>query len=159
MLERLQTLNIPIYKIPLFANDFTKQYRNSLHNINLVAGVRELLIELNKRGYQLAIVSSNSENIIKDYLAQNQLEVVKTVLHSTNILNKDRVIKKVLSLHNFTVQEAIYVGDEFKDLKTCKRLGIKIIWADWGYDILEADTGDRPDYRVNSPQQILKILV
>ena len=112
LLEQIKTLDIPLYKLPLFAADFTKQYKHSQKNIPMVTGIRELLIELKGQGYQLAIVSSNSESNIRDFFLENQLDVFETVINSANILGKDKVIKKLMNTHKLNPPEVLYVGDE-----------------------------------------------
>lgn len=158
LLERFKALDVPIYKLPLFAADFTKLYRDSLKKITMVTNMRELLIMLKSQGYQLAIISSNSENNIRDFFRQNKLDVVETVINSTSILGKDKVINKILTAQRLIPSEVIYIGDEIRDIRACKKLGIKIIWANWGYDSLEMLEGEQPDYVAGSPQDILSIL-
>ncbi|MHB8126642.1 MAG: HAD hydrolase-like protein [Desulfitobacteriaceae bacterium] len=158
LLERFKTLDIPLNKLPRFAADFTKQYKHSLKNIPMVTGIRELLIELKRQCYQLAIVSSNSESNIRDFFWENQLDVIGTIINSTNILGKDKVIKKLMTTHQLNPPEVLYIGDEKRDITACKKLGIKIIWVDWGYDLIEMVKDAQPDYVVSSPQDILSIL-
>ena len=158
LMERFKTLDIPLYKLPHFAAEFTKQYKYSLKNIPMVTGIRELLIELKRQGYQLAIVSSNSESNIRDFFRENQLDVFGTIINSTNILGKDKVIKKLMTTHKLNSPDVLYVGDEKRDITACKKLGIKIIWVNWGYDLVETVRDEHPDYVVTSPQDILSIL-
>jgi phosphoglycolate phosphatase len=158
LLERFKSLGISIYKLPLLAADFTKQYKSFLKNISLFTGMKELLIELKRQGYELAIVSSNSESNIREFLRENLLDVIGTIINSTNIMGKDKVIKKLLTNNNLNPLEVLYVGDEIRDIIACKKLGIKIVWVDWGYDLLEMAKERRPDYVAGSPQDILPIL-
>lgn len=158
LLQRIKVLDFPIYKLPLFATDFTKLYKHSLKNIAMVTGIRELLIELKGQGYQLGIVSSNSESNIRDFFRENQLDIFETIINSTNILGKDKGLKKLLTTHKLNPPEVLYVGDEKRDIIACKKLGIKIIWVDWGYELTEMVKDEQPDYVVSSPQDILSIL-
>lgn len=158
LLDRFKALGIPIYKLPLFAADFTKQYKSYLKNISLVTGMKDLLIGLKRQGYELAIVSSNSESNIRDFLRVNRLDVIETIVNSSNIMGKDKAIKKLLTTNGLTQTEVLYVGDEIRDIMACNKLGIKIIWVNWGYDLLEMAKDGRPDYIALSPQDILPIL-
>lgn len=158
LFERFKTLDISFYKLPLFAADFTKQYKYSLKSITMVAGIKELLIELKRRGYRLAIVSSNSENNIRDYFRENQLDVIETIVSSGHHLNKDKFIKKLLTSYKLNPFEVIYIGDEVRDIKMCKKLGIKIIGVTWGFDQMDRLNNEQPDYIIDSPQDILPIL-
>jgi haloacid dehalogenase superfamily, subfamily IA, variant 1 with third motif having Dx(3-4)D or Dx(3-4)E len=158
LLERFKALDVPLIKLPFLVSDITKRYKSLLLNITMFSGIRELLIELNGRGYQLAIISSNSESNIRDYFQQNQLDVIGTIKSSTNIFGKDKVIKKFLTTHRISLPEVIYIGDEIRDVEACKKIGIKIICVEWGYDPIEMLKHKQPDYIVGSPQDILSIL-
>ena len=158
LLKRFEVLDIPFYKLPFLAADFTKQYKHSINIIAMVCGMREVLIELKRRGYQLAIVSSNSESNIRDYFKRNNLDVIETVVSSVNVLGKHKDIKKLLALHKLKPSEVIYVGDEIRDVEACKKIGIKIIWVNWGYDVLEVFQDEQPDFIASSPEDILTIL-
>ena len=158
LLKRFEVLDIPFYKLAFLAADFTKQYKHSINIIAMVCGMREVLIELKRRGYQLAIVSSNSESNIRDYFKRNNLDVIETVVSSVNVLGKHKDIKKLLALHKLKPSEVIYVGDEIRDVEACKKIGIKIIWVNWGYDVLEVFQDEQPDFIASSPEDILTIL-
>lgn len=158
LFERFKTLNIPLVKLPFLVSDITKRYKRLLLNIAMFTGIRELLIELNRRGYQLSIISSNSKSNIRDYFQQNQLDVIGTIMSSTNIFGKDKVIKKFLTTQKISLPEVIYIGDEIRDIEACKKVGIKIICVDWGYDPIEMLKNEQPDYIVGSPEEILSIL-
>ena len=158
LLERFKALNIPLYKLPLFVGDFTKLYKHAFKDIKLVQGMREVLGELKQRGYQLAIVSANGENNIKDYLREARLELIDTIICCTGLPGKEKYIKKVLALHKVRPSEAIFVGDELRDIKACKKLGLPIIWVDWGYDLAEMIREEQPDYVAHRPEDILAVL-
>lgn len=158
LLERFKALKVPLYKVPFLASDITKLYKDSLINIKMFTGIRDLLIKLNGRGYQLAIISSNSESNIREYFHQNQLDVIGTIMNSANIMGKDKVIKKLLTTHKLKPDEVIYVGDEVRDIKACKKIGVKIICVDWGFDPVDLLKENQPDYIVGSVNEILSIL-
>lgn len=158
LIDRFKVLNIPFYKLPLFAADFTKQYKHSIKTLSIVSGMTEVLLELKRRGYEMAIVSSNSESNIRDFLRKNNLNIIKTVISSTNVLGKDKDIQKLLALHKLNPSEVVYIGDEIRDIKACKKVGLKIIWVNWGYDVLDKYYEDQPDYFAGSPQEILSFL-
>ena len=60
--------------------------------------------------------------------------------------------------HNLKPQEIIYVGDEVRDIQACKKIGVKIIAVSWGYNSKEILDREKPDYLVNKPIEIPKIL-
>ncbi|GAA3326055.1 hypothetical protein GCM10020331_060420 [Ectobacillus funiculus] len=96
--ERAKQLNFPLYKIPLVVPEVYRLYKKSIKDIILFDGVKLLLDELESRGYQIVIISSNSEGNIKEFFCgKNAVDSVKEVLCSSKIfLEKDQVIKKFL---------------------------------------------------------------
>jgi phosphoglycolate phosphatase len=156
--ERAKQLNFPLYKIPLVVPEVYRLYKKSIKDIILFDGVKLLLDELENRGYQIVIISSNSEGNIKEFLRENAVDSVKEVLCSSKIFGKDQVIKKFLQTNKLKGSEVIYIGDECRDIIACKKVPVKIIWVGWGYDSAELVTPEKPDYMVHMPEEILNIL-
>lgn len=156
--ERSKLLNFPMYKMPIVIPQLYQLYRHAIQDVDLFEGVKELLIGLEKKGFKIAIISSNSEDIIKDFLSRNRIESVQHVLCSSRIFGKDRLIAKFLKANRVETSEVIYVGDEHRDIVACKKSGVKIIWVGWGYDAIEVIQAEKPDYMVNSPNEILQLM-
>lgn len=155
--ERSTFLNFKLYKIPFLALDIYKLYKHSIKNLILFAGIKELLEQLHVCGIQLAIVSTNSEQNIRECLQQNQIDVIDEIICSNNMFGKNEDIKKFLKTHKLRESEVIYVGDEARDIIAGKKSGVKVIWVSWGYDQIENAKKEQPDYIANSPQEILHI--
>jgi phosphoglycolate phosphatase len=68
------------------------------------------------------------------------------------------VINKFLRAHKLQPSQVIYVGDELHDIIACRKSGIQVIWVGWGYDSIEAVSGAKPDFIVNTPEEILHLL-
>ena len=157
--ERCKILNVPAYKLPYFAVEFYSLYKNSVRDLVMFNGVKELLEALNKKGYKLAIISSNSKENIKEFMEKNRIECIQQIICSNKIFGKDKVIKKFLRDNKLKSSEAIYVGDEQRDILACKKSGVKIIWVEWGFDAVDIVIQESPDYMVSAPGEILEILL
>ncbi|MBU5438713.1 HAD-IA family hydrolase [Tissierella sp. MSJ-40] len=158
IIERAKFLDFPIYKIPFLVGEMYNLYKQSIKHVNLFSGIRDLLNELEDKGYSLAIISSNSEENIREFLSRNQIDNIKEVFCSSNIFGKDKIIKKFLKTYDLKNSEVIYIGDEKRDIVACKKVGIKVIWVGWGYDAINIVKEEHPDYIVDAPEEILKIL-
>lgn len=158
IMERCKALNFPLYKLPFFAGEAYRLYKNASGNLILFERIKELLDELKSRGYKLAVISSNSEYNIRDFLQKNHLEYIKDIFCSNNIFGKDKIIKYFLKVRKLKKSEVIYVGDELRDIVGCKKAGVKVIWVGWGYDVIDMARQENPDYIVTSPQEILEIV-
>lgn len=158
IVERCRFLKFPMYKIPFLAAEFFSLYHSSMQNLVLFDGIKDVLHQLQENGYQSAIISSNAEANIREFLQKNNITTIQKIFCSSQLFGKDKVIKKFLKTSKLTPDEVMYVGDEQRDIVACKKSGIKIIWVGWGYDLIETVKQEFPDYIVHSPHEILDII-
>ncbi|WP_407270350.1 HAD hydrolase-like protein [Radiobacillus sp. PE A8.2] len=158
MKERSKLYNFPMYKLPFVIPEIYKLFKESIHEIKLFDGIKELLHELERTGYQTTIISSNSQDNIEAYLERNQIKSVSNVICSSSLFGKDKLINKFLKDNNLQASEVIYVGDEHRDIVACKKSGVKIIWVGWGFDSFEVVQAEQPDFMVYEPSEILKVI-
>ncbi|SCX39583.1 HAD-IA family hydrolase [Lysinibacillus fusiformis] len=156
--ERSKFFDFPMYKLPMILPQFYKLYRQSLNDVHLFEGMKEVLLEIDKRGYKILIISSNSKDNILEFLKMNGIHCVADVLCSNRIFGKDKVMKKFLKESNVSATEVVYIGDEQRDIVACKKAGVPIIWVEWGYDAIEVIQNEEPEYKVTTPEEILEII-
>lgn len=156
--ERSKLFDFPMYKLPMILPQFYRLYRQSLNDVHLYDGMKEVLMEIDKKGYKILIISSNSQENILEFLKMNDIHCVSNVLCSNRIFGKDKVIKKFLKDSSITSSEVLYIGDEQRDIVACKKVGVPIIWVGWGYDAIEVVQQEEPEYKVATPQEILNII-
>lgn len=156
--ERSKLFDFPMYKLPMILPQFYRLYRQSLNDVHLYDGIKDVLTEIDNRGYKILIISSNSKENILEFLKMNSIHCVSNVLCSNRIFGKDKVIKKFLKDSNSTPSEVLYIGDEQRDIVACKKAGVPIIWVGWGYDAIEVVQQEEPEYKVATPQEILNII-
>ncbi len=158
MAERSKLFDFPMYKLPMILPQFYRLYRQSLNEVHLYEGIKDVLTEIDKRGYKILIISSNSQENILEFLKMNGIQCVSNVLCSNRIFGKDKVLKKFLKDSNSTASDVLYIGDEQRDIVACKNVGVPIIWVSWGYDSIEVIQQEEPEYKVNAPKEILDII-
>ena len=157
IMERAKYLDFKLYKLPLLTLDIYKLYKHSIKDLNLFAGVKELLEELNACGFQLAIVSTNAERNIRECLERNQIDFISEIICSNNMFGKNEDIKRFIKAHDLEDSEVIYVGDEARDIIAGKKSGVNVIWVSWGFDHIDNAKKEDPNYIVNEPHEILSI--
>jgi len=156
--ERSKLFDFPMYKLPMILPQFYRLYRQSLNEVHLYEGIKDVLMEIDKRGYKILIISSNSQENILEFLKMNGIQCVSNVLCSNRIFGKDKVLKKFLKDSSSTASDVLYIGDEQRDIVACKKVGVPIIWVSWGYDSIEVIQQEEPEYKVNAPKEILDII-
>jgi phosphoglycolate phosphatase len=155
--ERCKFLKVPLYRIPFLASEFLGMYRNVLDQLRLFEGIGELIALLFEQGFEVAIISSNTERNIRECLAINHIQSIDKIYCSTSLFGKDKLIRRFLKKYGWSSEQVLYVGDEVRDIESCKATGVRIAWVDWGYDSRETAMLSHPDYVISAPKQILAV--
>lgn len=158
ILERCRFLNLPFYKVPWIVLESRALYKSYIQKLLLFDGIKNMLEELKNQGFNLVVLSSNSESNIRTFLQKNQPDTFNTIYTSSNIFGKDTVIKRFLKTYKLNSSQVIYVGDELRDIIACRKSSVEVIWVSWGYDSIEAVRRAKPDFIINKPEEILKVL-
>ncbi len=113
---------------------------------------RELMID-----HTLGIVSTNSKAIVQRTLQQECLNI--DLLYADIPLGqKGEVLKKITGNGLRASSDFIYVGDECRDIEACRTVGIPIVAVTWGFDSREDLKSCSPDYLVDDPSGLLKVI-
>ena len=156
--ERCKLLGWPVYKLPFLATELYQLYKKSIHTVTLFPGIKEMLEAAWESGCEIAIISSNSEQNIREFLQANELNFIQHVICSSNIFGKDKSIKKFLKTHSLQSSEVLYIGDELRDLTACRKCKVKMAWVSWGFDSWDLVQAENPEFIMHSPAEILQIL-
>jgi phosphoglycolate phosphatase len=159
LIEKCKMLGISVYKIPKMYSESKKIYRKYLGAIGLKDGVADMLHELKNKGFRMDILSSNDADIICDFVKSKDIALFDNIYSSNNLFGKHHAIKNYLKKHHLTEKDIWYVGDEVRDIVSCKKAGVKVIAVTWGYDSEQILSKEQPDYLVRKPNEILDILL
>lgn len=157
ILERCKYLSVPIHKIPFFVIEGMKKYKNYISDIELVEGIKDVINKLKDEGFELSVISSNSKDTIETILKDKGIDVFENVYSSKNLFGKHYKIKAFLKKWGFKNDEIIYIGDEVRDIIACKKINVRVIGAEWGYDSPVLLKKESPDYLLSNPVEIIEI--
>jgi phosphoglycolate phosphatase len=153
-------LNNPQFEKCLAA--FRQHYlRNMQNKTGVYKGIPQLLGQLAKLNYKMAIVSNKFDNAAKELTEVYFGDYIKVALgESENISKKPApdIVFKALEALGSIADKTIYVGDTEVDVKTAKNAGVVIIGVTWGFRDREVLEQEEADYIIDSPQELLKIL-
>ncbi len=158
ILEKCKYLNVSLVQIPRLGIELNKNYNKAVNSIQVCHGIKELIYELKQQNFKLSIISSNSNENIRKFLVKNNLDVFDGIYSAKNIFGKDKAINSFIRKQHLNKEEIIYIGDEYRDIVACKATNIKIISVTWGFDSFEMISSANPDYIVEKPADIMKIL-
>ncbi len=159
--ELMKEFKLSWLRIP-FMLQIVKQTQRDLYSqidkIKIFSGIKKLLKGLKNNNYQIGILSSNMQRNVNKFLRTKKLNFFDIVYCESNILGKDKTIKKMMRKYNLKPEEIIYVGDEIRDIEACKKVGVNMIGVSWGLHTIEALKKNGVDYIVKKPSEILKII-
>lgn len=128
---------------------------------DLYPGIRELLAELKKNGFQMAIVSNKLQEGVDSLYAQYFADSVELAIGAKDGVRKkpapDTVYEAMRAL-NASEAEAIYVGDSEVDIATANNAGLPCITVTWGFRTREEQEEAGAKIFVDNPEEIIELL-
>ncbi|MCR4902682.1 MAG: HAD family hydrolase [Butyrivibrio sp.] len=164
--ERLMELAVPDGKSnPEFATAFEEFKSHYLIHCNDTTrpydGIMELLKELKKRGYKMAIVSNKYMTATQELNAMYFDKYITAAIGQSDSVRKkpapDTVIEALKRLGS-TKESSIYVGDSDVDVATARNSELPCISCLWGFRTKEELIKVGADTFVNTPGEILDII-
>ena len=155
----LKEYKIPFWRIPKLISGYKRSMNEKINKeAKTFKGIPELLAKLGKN-YKIGLISTNSKENIEHFLQKHKIKEYFTFIYTdSSLFGKDIVLKRMLKKYQIKPDEVIYLGDEDRDIEATKKVGIKIISVSWGYNSKRLLLKHNPDYIVDSPKEILKII-
>lgn len=154
--QAIRDLDVPIFKIPKLLLRGKQEQKKNIQNIQMVPGLKEVLMELKKKNIRLGLVSTNAIENIRATLQNWHIEHLFDFLNvGPGLFGKHRAINKVIQQHSLNTNNIIYIGDEVRDIEASRQIGIRIAAVTWGYNSAKLLQSHHPDYLIHTPQDLL----
>jgi phosphoglycolate phosphatase len=154
----LREVGVPLWKLPQIAAYVRKMAIEENVVTPLFPGVREALPRLRAGGVRLAIVSSNSEDIIRRSLGPALSAEIDFFACDASLFGKAPKIKRVVKRAGVTSGEAIAIGDETRDIEAARAAGIACAAVSWGYATAALLKAHAPDLIFASVAEMVETL-
>lgn len=158
VMQLLKYFHIPLYKLPFIVLEGQKRMKRYRTKIKPIKGIPDMLRQLKERGYTLGILTSNSAENVEDFLQRHNMHVFDFLLSQNNLFGKDRSLKALMKKYSIDREEAIYVGDEIRDIEACHKVKLDIIAVGWGFNTPRILKTLNPTFLAETPVNILEIL-
>lgn len=154
----LKEAKMPLYKVPGLLVKGRPLLQKRMNEVNIFNGLDNVIEELSKQ-HDLYVVSSNSAGIINKFLSDHYMKkYFKKVYGSVGIFSKAHALKRVAKREGFSLSDAIYIGDEVRDIESAKKIKVPIISVVWGFNGEEILQKYKPDFLAKKPQDIVKFI-
>lgn len=155
--RRLKPLGVRFFKLPRLMAEGLRIYSQRTQGLRMFDGLDSVLRGLHEEGFRLSIISSNSVENIQRFLREHELECFEQVI-SAKLFGKHRALQKYLKACGLAPEEALYVGDEYRDIEACQKVSVQIVSVTWGYDSLELLKSGNPDFIAYQPSDIRGVI-
>ena len=156
IMHLIKKSGVSFFMVPKIAFELKSMMHTVIGDVKLVPGLLPVIKDLSKK-YRLAIVSSNSEENIRDFLKRQSLEPYFDFIHSdSSLFGKDKVLRRLQKKYH--IKEMIYVGDEDRDVVAAKHIGIPVVAVTWGYNSRKLLEKKQPSAIVVHPKELLQTL-
>ncbi len=142
--------------------DFKEHYKQNMQiKTRPYNGIMELLLDLNRFNYKLAIVSNKFDAAVKELSNEYFGNLIPVAIgESDQVMRKpapDSVFQAVKELGS-DLQRTVFVGDSETDVQTAKNAGIPCIGVTWGFRSREVLNNAGVDYLIDTPRELLTLI-
>lgn len=153
ILRKIGEFDISIFKLPFIINRGREELAKEIGSFRPFSGIKETLRELKRQGVRLGILTSNSKNNVEVFLKKNNIDFFEFV-YEKNFFGKGRALKSLIKRHSIDKDQAVYVGDETRDVAAAKEAGVGSAAVTWGFNKREILEKQKPDFLLEKPGEL-----
>jgi len=154
----LSHLNLGKIRLIFWAREIRRIVSQKTGDIKIFPGIKDMLEELSKE-CKIGILTSNSTKNALAVLKNNGIDQYFSFLYTNcSAFGKWGHLKKLLRTEKYKRDEVIYVGDEIRDIDSCKIVHVPIIAVTWGGNSAKALMQTGADYYAYIPSDINAII-
>ena len=154
--ELMKTFGVSRWRLTRVMLRLRKEMTKAIDQTKVIEGMREALTELQKKGYELGILTSNSVKNVELFLELHDMKHLFNFIYSgKNIFGKKKVMLKMMRREKIDRERIVYVGDETRDVEASHKARIPVIAVTWGLNNRAVLEKSRPTRITDNPQDIL----
>lgn len=158
LIRTLIDFKIPFWDM-LLVVDFVKEIqKKEIDKLNCIYGLKTVLEDMSKAGMILGILTSNSEENVREFIIKSKMKCFRFVHSEKNPFGKHKSLLHITDLYDLSISQTLYVGDEIRDISACKRIGMDIASVTWGLNNEDILINYDPTYIVSKPSELRHIV-
>ena len=132
--------------------------KSAMRSAEPFPGMEDVFTRLREH-YRMGILTSNSEEVVREILDRCRLGAVAFIYPEVPLLAKDKALIDLLHQQGLKPHDAIYIGDDVRDIEACRKAGVQIISVCWGFNTKALLERENPDYLVDTPEDLSQLLL
>jgi phosphoglycolate phosphatase len=103
--EILKSRRIPFWRVPFLMQDGRKIIADQWRSVKIFPGIHGMLSALQKEGYQLGVLTSNTQEVVETVLQNASVRShFSFIVTEPNLWGKDKRLKQLISVHDWNPQ-------------------------------------------------------
>ncbi|MEK7059494.1 MAG: HAD-IA family hydrolase [Patescibacteria group bacterium] len=136
-----------------------RRMRRDIKQLDSFEGIPEIIRKLSAEGHELFVLSTNSSRNIQQFLHDQKInKYFLEIYGGVGIFGKASALKQLLKKQNLAVKQAVYVGDELRDIQAAQSIGMKAVAVSWGFAHRSGLLALRPTAIVDTPDELMRTL-
>lgn len=157
MREIITALKIPRWRLPFLARKIQKRFAEKIKDVRPVDGIVPVLEGLKAQGRTLGVLSSTRQETIERFMERNQIGAFAFIHSEKNLFGKAKILRKILEGRSSVPAEAVYVGDESRDIDAAHEAEMRSVSVTWGFNSKKMLVQHQPDFLIEKPEELLTI--
>ena len=134
----VEHLGVPAWKLPRIGIDMRRLMAEDIRQIRPFEGIGAMLRGLSDRGVALAVVTSNSYENVRHVIGVEHTALISYYECGASLFGKRGKVRNALRKSGVRPGEAIFIGDEIRDIEAARAESIPFGAVAWGYTRVEA---------------------
>ena len=126
-----------------------------MDEVEMIEGIKEAIVSLHEAGFRLGILTSNSVSNVRVVLKRfGLLECFGFIEAGVSLFGKSQRIRNVLKKEKVDPSEAMYVGDETRDMEAARDSKVSAVAVCWGLNGRETMETEGPEFCIDTPGEL-----
>lgn len=150
---------VPLRKVPQLLLRIRGELKEHIAYVQPIAGMIEAIVACKQADLRLGIMTSNDREIVASFLRTHEIDRYFDFIYpGKNLFGKGPVLKRLMAEQGVVAKQAVYVGDETRDIRAAKKVGLRMIAVGWGFNSPQALRAAHPDVIVDQPAHLLSAI-
>lgn len=152
------TAGIRPWNVPGLLKEGRRRFLVHTDTVTFFPGLEATVRKLHADGWDLYVLSSNSNKAIRRALTQHKLENHMHILARPMLFRKSRSLKRLARAKNYDPDNVWMIGDEVRDMKAAEKAGVRSIAVSWGLQHVSLLKECNPTASATRPEDIYLIV-
>jgi phosphoglycolate phosphatase len=146
-------------RLPLLFLQGRRRMQGAIKQLEPFDDMVPVIQQLHADGHRLFVVSSNSRRNVRGFLSQHDLQgCFLEIVGNVGLFGKAGALRRLLKRHHLQPTEAMYIGDELRDVQAAQSINLPVIAVTWGFAQPADLSALQPTALTDSPNDLINII-